>query len=132
MLECARFLILWGSALVKIIPKLCKEKRGGGDVFTNKKGDAKRSWKKMVDPKKHVVIKLGSALELDEMESSDTTKVSIDDTARVTSTILFLVRKGSKSSRDLAPTKRKKTATNNSRYRYTSANRIHDTSRTKL
>ena len=87
----------------------------------------------MVDPKKHVVIKLGSALELDEMESSDTTKVSIDDncTCYVHYSV-FLYEKGANLPCDLAPTKRKKTATNNSRYRYTSANRIHDTSRTKL
>ena len=53
----------------------------------------------MVDPKKHVVIKLGSALELDETESSDTTKVSIDDncTCYVHYSV-FLYEKGSKSS----------------------------------
>ena len=53
----------------------------------------------MVDPKKPVVSKLGSTLELDEMESSDTTKVSIDDncTCYVHYSV-FLYEKGSKSS----------------------------------
>ena len=35
--ECARFLILWGSALVKIILKLCKEKRGGRGMSSQTK-----------------------------------------------------------------------------------------------